>query len=762
VVLRYSLCLLTGAYSFVLLSDLPSSTFLVSIFAAACVCHVKTPLRLAGAFLLGVSLQWTVAASTIGDRLSDDLAGRNIELRAVVADFPRRRGSALTFVAETVGCAPLPRQVRLSWYNPEVTPEIGETWLFQVRLRRPRGFANPAGFDYEAWLFRQRVGATGYVVTGKRTDGEAPGWSTRARRHAARRILALLPDDDATAVVLAIGIGARHRITRQQWDLYATTGTSHLMAISGLHIGLAAGGAYLLFWASLSVFARNANVRGIAMWLALCTAAVYAELSGLAVPARRAILMALIMVIGLSLHRRTNGSETVAIVCLLVTLSDPLSIHTPGFQLSFAAVGLLLWLNRSHFRRKEMVAIPGLDVVWSPIRRLAVLQIVLLLGLFPLVAVTFGRVALFAPAVNLLIVPIFNFLTVPATLVGLMLDGPLDAAGKQFLRASHASVTIVLQAIAAVADLPLSRIELSHLSLPMLVAAILIAAAAILPGGWPCRHVGWILLLAVVLHRPQRPPVNCVDLHLLDVGQGLAVVLQTNRHTAVYDAGPAFRSGSDTGQLVVAPFLKSKGIVRIDALIISHGDLDHSGGASSLVRQFEVGQVLAGERMALPGVPENRCHTGQRWRWDGVQFEFLHPKPGHKREGNDASCVLLVSSGERRALLTGDIGKKIEFELVAQSLLPTVDLLSVPHHGSRTSSSAVFVSTVAAKSAVVSSGYRNRWGFPKDDVVFRWESSGTEVLTTAHSGALSQRLCRDVPLADLGRERIERRRYWHE
>lgn len=761
-VLRYSLCLLSGAYSFALLSGLPSSTYLVSILAAASVCHVKAPLRLAGAFLLGISLQWTVAASAIGDRLSRELAGRDTELHAVITDFPRRRGDALTFIARNVGDASLPRQVRLSWYNPPSAPDIGETWLFQVRLRRPRGFANPAGFDYEAWLFRQGIGATGYVVAGERTNGDNSGWSTRVRRHAVQRILALLPDDDATAVLLAIGIGARHRITRQQWDLYATTGTSHLMAISGLHVGLAAGGAYLLFWAATAVFVRNANVRDIAMWLALGTAIGYAELSGLAVPARRAILMAMIMVTGLSLRRRSNGSETVAMVCVLVALSDPLSIHAPGFQLSFAAVGLLLWLNRSYFRRKDRAAIPGLVFLWSAIQRLTVLQIVLLLGLFPLVAVTFGRVALFAPAVNLLILPIFNFLTVPATLIGLLLDGPFDAAGNQFLRVSHASVVIVLRAIGVVVDWPLSRIELSWLGLPMIAAALLVAFTATLPGGWPCRHIGWVLLLAVVLHRPQRPPVNCVDLHLLDVGQGLAVVLQTNRHTAVYDTGPGFRSGSDTGQLVIAPFLKSKGIARIDALIVSHSDLDHSGGMSSLVRQFEVGRVLAGERMAHPDVLENSCHSGQRWRWDGVQFDFLHPQPGHNREGNDASCVLLVSSGARRALLTGDIGKQVEIALVEQNLLPSVDLLSVPHHGSRTSSSAVFVSVVAAKRAVVSSGYGNRWGFPKDDVVLRWESSGTEVLTTADSGAISQRLCRDNPLADLSEERLERRRYWHE
>ena len=763
--LRYSLCLLAGAFSLGIVPRLPSSAFLASVFAVAVICHVRTPLRLLGAFLLGLSLQWGAATFAIADRLPLELERQTIDLQAVIGDFPLLRGESLRFVAVTIGDVELPRRIRLNWYEAETVPEIGETWSLRVRLRRPRGFANPGGFDYESWLFRQGIGATGYVVASENNSkltGRPAHLSERLRQHVVDRILSLLPNDDATAVLLAIGVGARHHISRQQWDQYAATGVSHLMAISGMHIGLAAGGAFVLFWAMSAAVARNANARDIAMWLALLVAVAYAELSGFAVPARRAFLMALLAVVTLSLRRRLNSGVVIASVCVLVVITDPLSIHTPGFQLSFAAVALLLWSNRWYQRPSDATGSGVMNQLVDAVRRLTALQLVLLLGLFPLIAITFGRFAWLAPVVNLLALPIFNFVTVPACLLGILLDGPVSSAGDQLLRLSHASVGLMLRVVSAVAEWPATRIELPALSAPMVIAALLVAGGVILPRGWPCRHYALLLLLAVLQYRPQRPPQDCVDVHVLDVGQGLAAVLQTRNRVAVYDTGPAFRSGGDTGQLIISPFLRSLGIRRIDALVVSHGDLDHAGGTASLIRDFRVSQVLAGELLELPGQPQRLCTSAQQWYWDGVRFEFVHPLPGENRDGNDGSCVLLVSSGSRHALLTGDIGRQVERKLLERRILPQIDLVTVPHHGSRTSSGSGFVAHISASVAVVSSGYRNRWQFPRPDVVERWEASGSRLLTTAGSGAVSQRLCRNVPLFATSEARVRKRRYWHE
>jgi len=282
----------------------------------------------------------------------------------------------------------------------------------------------------------------------------------------------------------------------------------------------------------------------------------------------------------------------------------------------------------------------------------------------------------------------------------------------------------------------------------------------VLPRGWPGRKVAFLAVPALLLYTKPVPDDACVDVHVLDVGQGLATVVQTAESTLVFDTGASFRSGGSVAEQVIVPFLKSRRIKRIDWLVVSHADNDHSGGVLPLYDYAEVGALLVGEPLRETGLDTTPCRTGQHWQADGVGFRVLYPDSAASRQGNDASCVLLIEAGRHRLLLTGDIEARAERALVTSGALAAVDAVVVPHHGSLTSSSTPFVDAVSPLVAVVSAGYANRWGFPKEPVVARWNAIGAVVLETGTSGAINFRLCAANGLGVPRRDRHERRRFW--
>jgi competence protein ComEC len=284
----------------------------------------------------------------------------------------------------------------------------------------------------------------------------------------------------------------------------------------------------------------------------------------------------------------------------------------------------------------------------------------------------------------------------------------------------------------------------------------------LLPAGWPGRRLAVLSALAMMLYRPPSPPEDCVDLHVLDVGQGLALVLRTHGHTAVFDAGPSFRGGNDTGRLVVVPFLRSEGVRRIDLLIVSHADQDHAGGARSLTEEIETRRLLSGEVLDGIDLSQKRCRANESWNWDGIDFSIIHPGDRSHWRGNNASCVLEIRVAAHTTLLTGDIESPVETLLSTNGALSAVDIVLIPHHGSRTSSSDLFVSTLRPKVAIVSAGFENRWGFPKEDIVAAWGNAGAEVLNTADTGAISYRICQGDGMHRVGLHRNKARRYWHD
>jgi competence protein ComEC len=441
------------------------------------------------------------------------------------------------------------------------------------------------------------------------------------------------------------------------------------------------------------------------------------------------------------------------VAAVLVFVTDPITTLTPGFHLSFAAVVLLLWLAR------HRVISTGRWKVLNKPRQLVVMQVFLLFGLAPLTAIIFQRLSVVATPVNLVAVPLFSFVTVPLTLGGLVVSDLYEPAALYLLRLAAHSIDFLEAYIALMANIPFADATLAQIHGYALLIAVVPLAWVLLPPGWPGRRIAVLGLAALLTWRPAAPPAGCFDTWTLDVGQGLSVAVQTREESLLYDTGMAWRSGGSMAEQVILPFLRSRSIQHIDWLVVSHADLDHSGGTAAISNKLGVGTVLFGEQ--LPGISGQRCRAGQSWHSGGVDFTFLHPSLQSNVEGNASSCVLRVTAGPYGLLLTGDIEAASERALIQSQAPLGADVVIVPHHGSTTSSTAPFVNSVQADYAIVSAGHANRWGFPKPAVIARWAAAGAEVLNTASSGAVRFRVCASGGVVEMEEERPLRRRFWH-
>ena len=691
----------------------------------------------------------------VEDRLDARYAGDSMLVKARVADFPRWSGSAVSMTLSPLSDERVPERVRVSWFEPLVIPRIGETWELELRLRRPRGRLNPGAFDVETWLFREKYLASGYVVAGKRNrllwSGDAtPLDRFRARFVARARVAA--GSAETEAVLAALGVGARHLVSREQWERFAATGTSHLMAISGLHVGLAALVGFVFVFGTAVLVPVRGNHFLAAMLLGVVIAGAYAVISGLGVPSRRAVIMLLVAALSVARRRQVDSVAVVALAAAVVFVTDPIATLTPGYHLSFAAVVLLVWLAR----RRDF----GRRGVTGPARRLAVMQVFLMFGLLPLTVLIFGRFAVLATPVNLVAVPVFSLLTVPMTIAAGAVGEISEALALTLLRIAGLSVAFVESVIVFAArgsHVDGSIAEIQGLAWSFLAMSL---AWVLLPPAWPGRRVAVIGMMALLAWKSPPPPAACLDSWVLDVGQGLAVVVRTAEDVTVYDTGMAWRSGGNAAQQVILPFLASRGIEGITRLVVSHADLDHSGGAGTLLEHSAVGEIIAGE--PLSGLRTSPCARGVGWSSAGIRFDFLHPDRQTRLDGNNASCVLRASAGRHSLLLTGDIERQAERALLATRTPLAADVVVVPHHGSLTSSSPAFVDAVSPAIAVVSAGHANRWGFPVPQVVSRWQTGGATIMNTADEGAVFLRICAAGGIVDVASERQRRRRFWHD
>lgn len=669
--------------------------------------------------------------------------GRLVWLEGQVVDLPEVDAFRTRFILRTH--QPV-RRLRLSWYGRAPVIRPGDTLRLQVRMATPHGSLNPGGFDYAGWLWQAGIDGTGYVRKNEVTHQSARWSVDRWRFGALQRLAPLLEGHAMRGLIEAISLGARDHISPAQWQVFRDTGTSHLMAISGLHVGLVAGWLFALArWLALrSSLARQA------IWLAalvgITGALGYAAMAGWALPTQRAVIMTGVFFLALASRRRIGADRALAWAALAVVLWQPAAVVTPGFWLSFLAVAWLVWL-----------ASYGRGAWWW---RLLIFQLGLVVMLMPLTLWFFARGSLVAPVTNAILIPAAGFI-VPLLLLAVLLAVLWPGAwGSWLLLRLADALEAGWPGLEWVAQQPLSAFSWvlpGGLALGLAIMATLIIA---MPLPWRLRLLGLCLCLPAVLGwRPagQDIPAGSFRLTVLDVGQGLASVVQTRHHTLVYDAGPAFRTGFDAGSMIVVPYLRHIGRLQVDQLMISHADLDHIGGAEAVMQQARVSRRTG-------AASNHQCLAGQSWRWDGVDFRVLYPARrdlAAATSRNDNSCVVQIQAPGQSALLTGDLEMLGERLLVARlGKQLRSDVLVVPHHGSATSSTAEFLAAVQPQVGLFAAGWRNRWGHPRPEVVARYRQRDIALFNTATGGALL------VDWPEAGRPRVQRwreqqRRFWH-
>ncbi|MEI6268506.1 MAG: DNA internalization-related competence protein ComEC/Rec2 [Methylococcaceae bacterium] len=682
-------------------------------------------------FVMGVLWAIVFAMVRLSDRLPESLEGINIPVKGIIVDLPEQdeRQTRFDFMV-TESTQKLPSKLRLSWYYPDQAIKAGQYWSFTVKLKRPHGSLNPGGFDYERWLFTQGVGAAGYVRPDSKPVllGRDSAWSNISvwRQSITDRLSFLLSDRPSLGLIKALTIGDGNGITQQQWDVFRKTGTTHLVVISGSHVGLIAGLAYFLV---LKVWAWTGLLRWspqrVAAVAALLVAVFYAGLAGFSVPAQRAVIMLAVVMLAIILQRNTRPFNTLAVALIVVLVYDPLAVLAVGFWLSFLAVSLIIYVVAGRFGKSGYL-LEGIKINWATS-----------VGLSPLLLFFFQQVSLISPLANFIAVPVISLLAVPLSLLAVlvMFNFPL-LASKLFV-----VVDSVLQGLwwllVRLAEFPMATISHAQPSVWALMFSLPGVLLLLAPRGMPARWLSLIMFLPLVFTPANKPKAGSINMTLLDVGQGLSVVVQTENHWLVYDTGAKFSAESDMGRSVVLPFLRRQGADKIDSLIISHGDNDHIGGALSLIQGMPTEQVLTSVPQQLSDYSPLMCETGQSWTWDEVTFTLLSPQHPFVSD-NDNSCVLKIESEQGAVLLTSDIETAAESWLVetyGNNLKANV--LISPHHGSKTSSTYKFLQAVQPVYVLIPAGYRNQFGHPHQEVLDRYEKIKTQWLNTADSGAIS-------------------------
>ncbi|RFU45599.1 ComEC/Rec2 family competence protein [Paraburkholderia sp. DHOC27] len=761
--------------------------------------------------------------------LPTEWEGRDLQVSGAIRGLPSHDDKGARFLFDVESVTPplihFPRTLQLSWIDqrgaaPPPLLEPGARWRFNVRLKRAHGNANEGVRDAEAALLARNVRATGYVnvpTTAQRLEGYASGpavWVDRWRAALRERIDAVLADAPHRGIVVALAVGAQDEVSAADWALMRSTGTSHLVAISGLHIGFVAGlAAWLVgaWWRRSGFIGRHwplwMPAQKVAISAGALFAAMHAALAGFNLPAQRALWMAGVVALAFVSGRTVALSVVLAWALGLVVLLDPWAVLAAGFWLSFCAVAAILYAMSGRPRvlddaqrddAKAAFALQGggaLDdaasrqaraaaavLVWlraasrrliERVRSAAHVQMAITLALAPLTVYWFWQIPLVGPLANAFAIPWVSLLVTPAVLAGVALPQPLDA------HAFHLAHELLVWLVTALQKASGPAWTLWRLPQPgvwPLAAAAVGVVWCLAPRGWPLRWAAPLTWLPLLWPAPAAPAPGAFRLTALDIGQGSSILVETTHHSLLFDAGPGPES-THAGERVVVPYLQAHGVSTLDTMVISHADSDHSGGAPAVLEGVQVRQLLAAlapsnalwAKAKASGAQTVPCAAGQHWQWDGVDFTLLWPDAGPLQgKPNDHCCVLRVSTAGQRggeghrsaegtadsvsttsaastattppplvALLAADIEAPQERILLARNRdALRAQILVVPHHGSRTSSTEPFLDSIEPLIAVFQVGYRNRFHHPNPGVFERYLARHIELTRSDEDGAV--------------------------
>ena len=771
------------------------------LVAAATLAGRRSMVAALGLMVLAFGVTGGRASIRLAETLPITLEARDLQVTGWISSLPQRSSNGLRFRFEveqaTLDGQPItvPGVVSLGWYAGfqdgagltagQLRLRAGQLWQFTVRLRRPHGLSNPHGFDQELRWFEDGVRATGSVRDApapRLLDGAVAHPIERLRQHVRDAVEASVVDRRAAGVLAALAVGDQSSIERDDWDLFRRTGISHLVSISGLHVTMFAwlsAAAIGAMWrrserAMLWLAAPSAG-----LWGGFAVAALYAVFSGWGVPSQRTVWM-----LGTACLLRSAGLRWPWPLVLLaaataVAVIDPWALLQPGFWLSFAAVGLLMLSGRAQFEAPGAVPAASADPLATagtrgralgPAIRGWVLggvrtQWIATVALTPLTLVCFQQMSLIGFVANLLAIPLITLVVTPLALLG-CIAAPLWTVGAWF-------VSLLCELLGWMAQAPASVWSVAVAPWWAQAAGLFAAAWMVTPLPWRVRALAVPLLLPLLLPARDLPAVGQFELVAADVGQGTAVIVRTRHHVLLYDAGPQYSPEFDAGQRVLLPLLRARGDHRIDMLVLSHRDTDHVGGAATLLQGLPIEELSSSIEDLHPlridararGLKDGRCTGGQHWEWDGVRFEVLHPANDADTSvlrPNTVSCVIRVQGTGASALLTGDIERDQEIRLLRERRESLAsDVLLVPHHGSRTSSSPAFLEAVDPRVAVFQAGHLNRYGHPAADVLARYRERAIVTVDSPNCGAWTWYSAsrNDNPMA--GCQRVLARRYWH-
>jgi len=748
------------------------------------------------AFLFGLCWAGGFALWRMSAALPHAWEQKTISVIGVVASLPEttERGVRFRFDVEKILTkdAVVPRHISLNQYffyksaarpalkdsgkhaPPLSLPEAqhshfkaGQRWQLAVRLKRPHGTQNPHGFDFESWALSENIRASGSI---KNSDSnrllQQLVWRPtyiieHLRENVRQRITRVLADKPYTGIIQALVMGDDSQIRQDDWHVFLRTGTTHLMSISGLHITMLAGLAYAglaFIWRRYPPLLLRLPTRKAASAAAVLAALLYALIAGFSVPSQRTFYMLLVFALAMWSGRQLVVSQVLALALSIVVILDPWAVTAPGFWLSFGAVAMLAYALGARVRVAHWLQ-AALQTQWA-----------VTIGMLPLLLLLFNQTSIISPLANAVAIPLISFVVTPLALLGSFL--PFDSA----LHWSYYTLNLGMRALNWCNQLPMALWQQQAMPVWTFLPAMLGAIWLLLPRGFPLRWLGLFGFMPMLFSSPLRPQLGEMQVTVLDVGQGLSVVVQTATHTLLYDAGPQYNAQSDAGSRIVLPFLRGSGVSKLDGVIVSHDDLDHSGGLASVLAQMPVSWLASSYKVDMEMAEKSlkiQCMAGQRWVWDQVQFELLYPNldsySDARLKDNDRSCVVKITSHAGSMLLTGDIEKKAERNLLEMDAASAVgklhaDVITVPHHGSKTSSTLAFIAAVAPQVSIATNGYLNRFGHPKPQVMQRYHDAGSLSYRSDYNGAVQIRFMqqKNQPRIVVASWRSQYKRYWHE